>query len=693
MFEGYLEWSGTELVNVERTEAYVAHLFPSVLQPQGNRGTLHIVTGEQGYRTPLMDAAPWANRFDSSTNEFYGFYPTAIQGIGSSTYAATTTQSAGDGGSTQTGRSSTRDVKVSGLLVASTEMGAETGLTWLRSALQTADCDDQCGGYLRYFLTEPAVCELAWGAENGVTGDARFGSLDFSDKRIVYRWTKVDVDPTMPARARWSASAGEGVQLEYGALDASGGKLFSKTVFPLRVNYVPNPTFQTNVGGFTGPLEWVFSGGVDDGAFARLSPSSGAYGSGAYGAGTYAAAAISDRWATPAGTVTVSLAVRGAGDPVEVSMVDATTGLQVASLVVGAGLDWSRVAVTGVTNGTILNISSNAQVDIDQILAEYTATPLDYFDGSATLVDSVSAWAGAPDASISTVKPVGPMELTADDSDFEPYFRVLAGHVSNLRLTWWYRTAIDVGTQLRPIDRSLHNVSVTQGPQIVQRLDSTRTGGGYLIQVEFLFSAGNPFSYGPPVPVTTVPLVSAGFADPTVITELDDDWLYDPSALVPTAPPAAPSILADAVNPSITSWQRYYVEIPAEDVADWASSVPLLTINTLDAPVRQVRVRFHPNPFGYQAAQVDPTAYCADFLVSYLPARSTLLMNGITQSALASKSGAASVPADSILYGSDGGPMSWPHLSCGIAYVMTLDVPAPDDYALFEVELLLLREE
>lgn len=82
------------------------------------------------------------------------------------------------------------------------------------------------------------------------------------------------------------------------------------------------------------------------------------------------------------------------------------------------------------------------------------------------------------------------------------------------------------------------------------------------------------------------------------------------------------------------------------------------------------------SPTGAQHAPIDPCNWCSEFVISYLPANSTVIMDGITGEAYAYLPGqAAAVSANSIMYGSDGGPMSWPALTCGIPYIMTIDVP------------------
>lgn len=725
MFKGYLEFSDTELANAERTEAYVANLAPWLpFTPAGTAKTLHIANNEPEYRSPVLDAAPWSNKLDPTTDAFYGLYPLDVVGIGDSTYSASTTESTNDGGTTQAGRSSTRDVKLSGLLVGATELATEAGLTWLRAALQQADCVDQCGGgYLRYFLAEPTVCEIAWGDEDGTSDSVSFGAATVGQTYDV-RWTKIQVDPTMPSRTVWQGTTTEGTQVSFGALDRNGNVLAEETVFPLRRNYVTNPTFLSDFSGWSGSgAVWNFSGGTDGGGYVNVTsssapltnfgdgvfgagpfgatfgstPSATAYGTKAYGSGTYgslgSAGFASNVWATPPGVVTVSMALRG-GSGATISLIDGATGAVVGSTSVQPGTDWARYSVSGVTNTTQVRVQAVDAVDIDDVLAEATDLANDYFDGSDDTLDGYTTeWLGTPNASTSERRHDGSLTTIWDSSDYQPFFTLIDGQVNNLKLTWYFREALDVQTQLLPYERTLHNVAVTQGPQVIQRIDNTRTGGGYFIQVEVLFTAGNPYSYSPTQLIATDPLLSRTYNDPSSTGALSDDWLYDPGALVPSAPPAAPDIVADAIDSSITAWQRYYVPIPADTVADWASSVPIMQIDSLSTAIRQVRVRFHPNPFGYDADQVDPLSYCADFLISYLPARTSLLMNGMVQTASATKAGVSTVAADSILFGSDGGPMTWPHLSCGIPYVMTIDVPSPADYELFDLTLQLSREE
>jgi hypothetical protein len=135
--------------------------------------------------------------------------------------------------------------------------------------------------------------------------------------------------------------------------------------------------------------------------------------------------------------------------------------------------------------------------------------------------------------------------------------------------------------------------------------------------------------------------------------------------------------------------------IPIADVASWASTVPTVSLTTDVEDVRQVRVRFYPNPYQVVVDEADDLSsdFCGEFLLSYLPANSVLTVNGVSHTAYAVVAGAAPIPADQLLYGTDGDPMDWAELSCGIAYVMTVDILPTADIDNLTIGLVLNRKE
>lgn len=150
--------------------------------------------------------------------------------------------------------------------------------------------------------------------------------------------------------------------------------------------------------------------------------------------------------------------------------------------------------------------------------------------------------------------------------------------------------------------------------------------------------------------------------------------LVDPDCVtVPAAPrpPVVPNTCIDEVG----IWRRYWYRIEAGDVKEWFDTIPTVTIRTGLEAERQVRLRYYANPFERDISTLDPEDFCAEQIISFLPRDSVLTLDGITESAWASVSGAASLDANHLLYGSDGMPASWPVLECGIGYYITMDVP------------------
>lgn len=710
MFEGYLEFSNIPLINAEQTEAFVAHQAPGMpFRPRIRTDRIHIAVEDEPYQSPADDDVEWFNPAEPATADFYGLYPMEITGDSDSKLTASVTESTSDGGSAGTPREGSRTIRVHGLLVAANRLAAETGLSWLRNVLKTETCgmDDSCGaGDLRYFVAEPEVCKELYSEVENPPQTQTFGALR-APETVSIRWAATEVPPAAPVRARWSGSYGEAVTFVYGA-KARGTKRVleqSEWITPRRVNYALNPTFHSSTVGWTAGggshLTWSPTGGVRDDGYAQVTIGSlygeGLYGDGLYGAGSATTPGLmlgvkSTNFTVPAGPVTASVALRAGTrtEPIRVELVDAITGKQIVATETLPGADWARASVTGTagTGQVSLVVSSTESFDLDEVLIEIGALALPYFDGDSVFPDSVAAWRGARDASASTLHWDGILETNRND--YRPFFTVLQGTVSNLSVQWWTRDPVPIEEQLLPYERIFHNVQCIQGVQVISR--AAPVSGGYFIEVDFLLVAGNPYPFSVPRPVPTVVLASGPYVDPEADpTDTGTNWLFDPSCLLPTPPPLPPGISMDCVE-TVTKWQRSYVPIPAEDISLWASTVPTIGINTHTDAITQLRVRVHPNPFGYPPEQVDPAAFCSEFIVSYLPPLTRLAVNGMTSRAVASKGGKTTVSADHLLFGSGGGPMTWPELTCGVPYVLTIDVPQGGDVNAFDVDLTMARK-
>lgn len=176
------------------------------------------------------------------------------------------------------------------------------------------------------------------------------------------------------------------------------------------------------------------------------------------------------------------------------------------------------------------------------------------------------------------------------------------------------------------------------------------------------------------------------------LTVAPESVIIDPDLPPLVSPPQPPSIPDFAITPQ-NEWVRYYFTIFSYAVPVWAKAIPTVMFKTMGSAIRQVRVRFHPNPFGFEREQLAPSDYCGEFLLSYLPANSILTVDGVTQSAYASVAGGPTTPANHLMYGTDGVPMDWPELTCGLEYVMTVDVPPGTDFDNLGLEVFTNRQE
>lgn len=158
---GYYTYDGTEIINVERTEAYVRAQNASWgFKNDLANGDLHLVLSEAEYTTPMGDIAPWVDPDRLESYDFWGAYPISVSGIDDSTREATVTEYIRDGGSTSALRHATRSTVFSVALLGAGEQAVEYGLYWLKAALLGRNCSPVrgCNGAeMEFFSSEPIV--------------------------------------------------------------------------------------------------------------------------------------------------------------------------------------------------------------------------------------------------------------------------------------------------------------------------------------------------------------------------------------------------------------------------------------------------------------------------------------------------------------------------------------------------------
>lgn len=165
-FLGWASLGGAEVWNVERTMAYLEANAP-LLEMTGcdSCATMPIALADAPYKNnPADDPAPWVGTDDPDMADFYGFYPTQMEGLYDGNVEVTITESIGDGGTASTQRRKTKEMRVSGVLLAQTRVALAKGGAWFRNMLASAGCDTpgSCAGMdLCFFVDCPA--DLAQG--------------------------------------------------------------------------------------------------------------------------------------------------------------------------------------------------------------------------------------------------------------------------------------------------------------------------------------------------------------------------------------------------------------------------------------------------------------------------------------------------------------------------------------------------
>lgn len=160
MYEGWLSFGGTELVNSARLVAYRDSLAPTLQLLNCNPCALlqEAIEDPLVYSNPAADEAPWYDLDTIGSDEFLGFLPTSMTGFGDSTRGAVVSEALTDGGTIGRVRRGTREMRVSGMLLGATELGAEVGLTWMKAALDGGNCTNcEDGDDVCFFVACPQI--------------------------------------------------------------------------------------------------------------------------------------------------------------------------------------------------------------------------------------------------------------------------------------------------------------------------------------------------------------------------------------------------------------------------------------------------------------------------------------------------------------------------------------------------------
>lgn len=240
------------------------------------------------------------------------------------------------------------------------------------------------------------------------------------------------------------------------------------------------------------------------------------------------------------------------------------------------------------------------------------------------------------------------------------------------------------------IMRQFRQVVFNVGPSITAK--RTLSDGGALWMVTFTAICGNPREFGVEVPIVEGfmdPLVTDPYANTGVTGTFDlngaivDETACAEAILTPVFDPLCPAVLVPPSVPNVplgcyvppVNWRRRQFTIPNGLIPLFSDAVPILRTYARDADVRNLRLRFYADVNGDGSIVDDPCAWCGDIVFSFIPQDFTLVFDGSDQTIYVQSPGGTRRRADNLVYATDGGPFEWPLLTCGFAYIVTVDLP------------------
>lgn len=165
MYDGWLEYAGTEILNAARTAAYLKAFVPQ-LDVKLTYPGLRSARGHSTYVSPAADSAPWYVASRATSGDFYGFMPTTLAGADDSSRTVTAQQLAGSGAVHSKPRYGSREIRVRLTAFAKDDQAMNEGLAWLKDVLSTGDCGQALGACTDNDLRLYAAAPLLGGTDN-----------------------------------------------------------------------------------------------------------------------------------------------------------------------------------------------------------------------------------------------------------------------------------------------------------------------------------------------------------------------------------------------------------------------------------------------------------------------------------------------------------------------------------------------
>ena len=219
--------------------------------------------------------------------------------------------------------------------------------------------------------------------------------------------------------------------------------------------------------------------------------------------------------------------------------------------------------------------------------------------------------------------------------------------------------------------RHYYQVEVQEGPKVTKQHPSK---AGYMYDVEFTLVAGIPWQFTELKPIATLNMDNAtNFQDPVgencAVTNAGyANFINDPYFTAIAQPPQPPNILPPNLI-TITSWRRLTASIEGSVTTRPGRATPVITVVAGAVALQYLRLRIYREDAGLTGCDYD-----GEFLISYIPALSTLKIDAVRKEISVTLSDGRVVPGGHLLYGSGGRPFIWPSLACHLKYNLTADL-------------------
>jgi hypothetical protein len=635
VFTGYLDLGGREIVNADRTYTYVSLLLPTLgVQQLDDCTGLYEALGHKAYTSPLVDQPSWFDPDNPDTWDFYGLYPLTFEGFEDATTTAAVTEFIYDGGAVSPPRRGTRSMRITGLLIGLDTAAVVAGMTWLRNVLRPGGCgvNQACSGdHLSYFSSCPPLCEDAPDLEQGfdevrecatgaVLSPISMCALPY--ERHLYNSVVVDgpriveeFDLTCGAMVRVEFTIVAGVPSPFG----TARQVTDLAVIPAELPTVADFPCDANSEGTLvqrtnaapNPGPTITQG------WSSLDP--------AYWNNTWTTTQVhtpggrsskSQRW-TEGGWAPQALG--GAG------FIGAYTPTSPAPL---------TSAMPAITPGLTYTVS---------LWMMPSTEARGYID-----VQPVNA----------NGDNVGPASFTASD---------LAAALT------WVRGSV---TLIPPAGSTHLRISA----RMEVAFPAIALFDGYALFTEALVEAATgPATYFDGSSTSSDPTITyswfgvTGKSASRQVQTITAGPIVDPDCPPIPSPPRPPAIIESCIS-DVDEYKRFTVPIAADLVPRWSDLVPIVNLTTGPEAVRQLRVRFYSNPSGRPVYELVQCDFVGEFIVSYLPPNSTMTIDGTAQEVVVVGETGLPQAASHLLYGSGGGPMVWPFMSCGSQYDLAVDI-------------------